>query len=156
MRFRIPAARALLLVGLLGAAACGDDDPTEPVDVGGDVLGTWTAVSFSGAQLPIEEFVFIEDRGTCARTLEDVQLTFLNTGTYTWEEESTLECDGSPPETINNLFTGPYRVEDIKLIMADSETPDDEFESTFSVLNNTLTLRQRLGNLTLTSVFSRG
>jgi len=146
----------LLLPGLLAVAACDGDSPAEPVDIGGDVEGSWTAISFSGNPLPIEELFQDSISGaTCVARLEDVELSFLPDGTYIWHEDGTVECSGSPPESDPHTFTGTYRVENTKLFMADTDTPYDEFESGFSVENQTLTLRQRFGNVTLTSVFQR-
>ena len=37
--------------------------PADPVDTGGDVMGTWTAVSFGGNPVPISEYVQDPDAG---------------------------------------------------------------------------------------------
>lgn len=159
MRFRISAGgaagRLILAAALLGASGClGDNDPVDIVDTGGDVIGSWTALSFGGAPLPIQEYVQDPDRGTCLRELRGVDLTYATEGGYTWVEDVFLDCAQGSPETVTNTFTGTFRVEGIKLFMQDSES-EDEMEYTFTVSQGRLSLRSRFGSVIISSLFQK-
>ena len=158
MKFRNPAARAfgwlLAFTMLLVAGGCNEDLPTDPVDIGGDVEGTWEALSFAGSQMPLEDFINDPVQGTCRRTLERVTLSFLADSTYTWVEETITECQASAPSPATATFTGTYRIDGVKLFMTDSEGASEQ-ESSFSVEQSLLTMRQRVGSIRLVSIFQR-
>jgi hypothetical protein len=159
MRFRIPAGgaagRLILVAALLGTSGClGDSDPIDVVDTGGDVLGSWSALSFGGTPLPIQEYVQDPDRGTCLRELRGVDLVYATGGGYTWIEEVYLDCTQGTPQTVSNTFTGTYRVEGIKLFMQDSES-SAEMEYTFTVSQGLLSMRSRFGSTIISSIFQK-
>ena len=158
MKFRIPAGhpigRLLVSVTLLALGACNDDPIEPPDDIGGNVEGAWTAISFGGSPLPIQEFVNDPDRGVCLRVLDNVDLTFGASSQFTWVEEGTVECSGSAPEQHNPTFTGTYVVDGVNLTMTFDEGGISQ-QSTFSVRESTLTMNVRYGSTILTSVFQR-
>lgn len=159
MRFRISAGsaagRLLLAAALLATSGClGDNDPVDIDDTGGDVVGSWAALSFGGAPLPIQEYVQDPDRGTCLRELRGVDLTYWTGGEYTWVEDIFLDCAQGSPETVTNTFTGTYRVEGIKLFMQDADS-DAEMEYTFTVSQGTLSMRSRFGSVIISSIFQK-
>ena len=158
MTFRNPAPRAIgaLLVSatLLFGTGCNSDGPTIVEDTGGDVLGSWAAVSFGGSFLPIQDIVQIENRGTCMRRLDGVDLAFVDGGQYTWVEEVYIDCGDSAPSTSTNTFQGTWRVDGIHLYMQDSAA-ETEQEYTFTVKGKTLSMRVLVGSLQITSVFEK-
>jgi len=161
MSFRKRAARdlgrLLLLGSLLATAACNEKPPTEPEDTGGDPQGTWTAVSFAGASLPINEYVNDPEWGICLQRLEDVQIVISSDGTYTWTESVLNDCSatgGPEPSTATNTFPGTWRVDGIWLYLTGDESGVEQ-GSTFTVSSNQLTLHNKVGGTTLTSVFQR-
>jgi hypothetical protein len=162
MRFRKLTARAfgglLPFAIVLFAAGCMGDDPVDIEDIGGDVTGNWTAMSFGGLPLPIEEYFDDATKGVCRRILQGVDLSYATGGTYTWIEENTIECpsSGQVPTQQTVTYTGTWRVVGIHLFMDDSEPDTAEQDYTFSVQQNTLTMRVRYGSITLASVFQRG
>lgn len=148
---------ALVLVSFGIAGCLGGDEITDEPDIGGNIIGSWTAVNLGGALLPIQETYYDEESGAlCLRTLDSVELSFLENLKYVWVEELTQQCQSTPPESSTGTFTGSYRTEGTKLFMLDETEPGAvETETGYSVREQTLTMRQRLGNLTLTSVFTR-
>ncbi|NJD09546.1 MAG: hypothetical protein FIB01_03540 [Gemmatimonadetes bacterium] len=156
-----PAARAfggLLLSGMLFVlAGCNQDVVSIPDDTGGDVTGLWTAVSFGGSPLPIQEYIQIPDRGVCLRKLNGVDLLFSTGGEYTWVEEVFLDCGQSGnPQTFTNTFKGTWRVEGVHLFMLDSEDEQTaEQDYTFTVSAGMLSMRVKVGSINLVSLFQR-
>jgi hypothetical protein len=96
-----------VLVAAVILSACGDEKitgvPYEPL------FGTWTAVAFNNAPLPILQ---PHQQGSllCQLRTNSLQLTFDNAGRYSSVDDSEIQCGTNPPQNASDPRQGTYRV----------------------------------------------
>jgi hypothetical protein len=131
---RVRPSSVLPICALLLLPSCGSD---ATIVIDSPVVGSWTAVSVDGQQLPIVEEVLVGDL-FCTLTLSSLEFTWHASGRYDGGDAVVRRCAGHPDTDISGTFRGRWRVQGEFLYM----TPEGGSEqgSRFGITGSQLTI----------------
>jgi hypothetical protein len=135
--------RAVVLVTMLGVAACGSDKKSPTEGGNSSLVATWDIRSIDGQNLPFTETEDFGDGMSCSFTFASGFITFNSNGRYTSGVTVTFACTGIPQQTMTETSGGTWRTTGNQIFIKPDPDEDGSYEedaATFTINGRILTI----------------